>query len=143
METVRPWRGSPALELDLLAPNVLADYVRRAYPANPDSGPAPTLFFSGDRPPFLVTGEDPGILRRIRFDLRHSAALTDSRALLLQMVEASTPSAPIDPESLQTPEGRLAYSDYRDRIFTWATVGPTTSTSFTDDDLTKLFGAQT
>ena len=91
--------------------------------------------------PFTASGIDPSQLRRVRFELRHSAAMTESRAHFLSLVEASTEGAmDDDPERLQTPEGRAAYAAYRQRVFVWATAGPDTAVSYTDEEFDKLFG---
>ena len=106
IETIRPFGpNSKAVDIDVMGPNPLVDYIRRAYDSSPYSGDPPTMFFSGDRPPFIATGEDPGLLRKIRYELRHTAAMTESRSLLFQCIEASAGALTVDPETLMSPEG--------------------------------------
>lgn len=142
MEVIRPFgRGSKPVEVDVLGPNPLVAYVIAAYDGSPYGGEPPTMFYSGDRPPFLASGESPDVLRRVRFELRHSAAMTESRRVLLELVEVSAdPEA--DPEAVMTPEGRGAFNAYREKVFRWATAGPPEQTSFTSEDLDRLFAGQ-
>jgi hypothetical protein len=144
VEPIRPFGlGSPVIEVDVLAENPLADYVRQLSKRSQSQpyGEPPEMFHTGARPPFLASGIDPGMLRKIRYELRHTAALEESRSRLLMLVEASTPGGlVVDPEALMSPEGRKSFNDYRSRIWTWATAGPEVKVSYTAEDFDKLFG---
>lgn len=63
------------------------------FTAASERSPAPTLFASGDLPPFTASGVDPQILSRLPFGMRHHAASEPSAAAVLSMVEevASAP----------------------------------------------------
>ena len=142
METIRPFgpNSNPGT-VDVLGVNPLVDWVRVAHDSNPYEGEPPTFWRSGNDLPFVASGEAPRVLRKIRFELRHTAALTESRSHLLALVEASAPGALLsDPEQLMSPEGREAYAYYRQRVFAWATAGPETKVSYTDEDFDRLFG---
>jgi hypothetical protein len=54
------------------------------------------------------------LLKQVRFELRHTGALADSRAVLLALIEA-TASQDTDPESLMSAEGKAGYIAYRSR----------------------------
>jgi hypothetical protein len=50
-------------------------------------GPAPTLFETGDLPPFTASGLDPQLLLQLPWQLRHAAATATDRGVVLRMFE--------------------------------------------------------
>jgi hypothetical protein len=48
---------------------------------------APTLFASGDLPPFTASGVDPQVLTRLPFTMRHAAAAERDAGKVLALVE--------------------------------------------------------
>ena len=78
--------------VDPWAVNPLLDDASQAIPATvaaavAGNGDAPTMFESGDLPPFLASGVDPQVLMRLPYQVRHLAASEPSAAQVLALVE--------------------------------------------------------
>ena len=52
-----------------------------------ERGPAPTLFATGDLPPFTTSGVDPSILEGLPYHWRHAAAYESDRSVVLDWLE--------------------------------------------------------
>ena len=77
----------------------------------------PQLFNAGPLPRFTASGLDPSILAQCHWTLRHSAAYAESKADVLEMVEASAVDRmdyeqDLDYAQLQNPRGRDHLGDY-------------------------------
>jgi hypothetical protein len=88
----------------------------------------PQLFNSGALPRFTASGLDPTILSQCHWSLRHSAAYAESKADVLEMVEASAVDRmdyeqDLDYAQLQNQRGRDHLGDYLARAHAWA-AGP-------------------
>lgn len=84
----------PALNVlvDPWAVNPLLDDARQAVPATVaaatvKNGEAPTMFDSGDLPPFTASGVDPRFLANLPWKVRHAAAMETSSLGVLKWVE--------------------------------------------------------
>lgn len=78
--------------VDEWAVNVLLDDATQAIPAEvafarTKCGEPPTMFESGDLPPFTASGVDPSMLMLLPWRTRHAGALQSSAAVLLSWVE--------------------------------------------------------
>jgi len=103
---IDPWSANPLLDDAEQAQPALAAVARKT------NGPPPTLFESGDLPPFTASGVDPQHLMRLPFRTRHAAATEPSPAAVLRMVETHGP----DPDA-QAPSPGL--DEYRNRMSGW------------------------
>jgi hypothetical protein len=106
------------------------DFVKAVMPEATFLGEAPEMFSTGVLPVFTASGIDPELLRNVRWTLRHSAAMSASRALVLQMIETGD-------ENLQTREGYEALTAYFGEVWRWATSPPPTEPA--DDEAAGLF----
>ena len=84
-------------------------------------GHVPTLFATGDTPPFLASGEDPALVLRVPWQARHALAAESDRGRVLEMLQ-----------ELSGPEGVVAASeyahhpsnsDYQARVNQWVMAG--------------------
>jgi hypothetical protein len=107
------------------------DFVKAVMPEATFPGEAPEMFSTGVLPVFTASGIDPELLRNVRWTLRHAAAMSSSRALVLQMIETGD-------ANLQTREGQDALTSYFAEVWRWATTPPPTEP--TDDEAASLFG---
>jgi hypothetical protein len=98
------------------------EYVAQAVPASEVVGEGPTFFASGDLPPLTGSGVDPSILQWCAWEMRHSAAFTDSAPHVLEIVEASAEG--IIEAELQNEAGRSALNRYIGAVHTWAKHHP-------------------
>jgi hypothetical protein len=85
----------------------------------------PQLFNAGPLPRFTASGLDPSILAQCHWSLRHSAAYAESKADVLEMVEASAVDRmdyeqDLDYAQLQNSRGRDHLGDYLARAHAWA-----------------------
>jgi hypothetical protein len=86
-------------------------------------GTPPQFFSSGALPPFTSSGVAPQELAKVAWRLRHSAAMSPSRAYMLEAIERSQDDV-VDVDRLQLPEGAHHLSDYFRRCWAWASVTP-------------------
>lgn len=99
--------------------------------------PPPTLFASGDLPPFTASGIDPQVLMKLPYTLRHAAAAESDPAAVLGILEeyASDPMFTLEHSGLD---------DYRNRVHRWAAgldkPAVTMTTEEEDELLAGLFG---
>lgn len=144
MDKIQPFgTRAKSVEIDVLGPNPAVQYILTAYGPPTSGATPPEMFHVGPKPPFLASGESPALLSKVRFELRHTAAMSESRSVLLACIEVSTSTAlHIDPESLVSPAGRAALNDYLTRVWSWATAGPEVQVSFGAEDFDRLFGAE-
>jgi hypothetical protein len=105
------------------------DFVKAVMPEATFLGEAPEMFSTGVLPVFTASGIDPELLRNVRWTLRHAAAMSASRALVLQMIETGD-------ANLQTREGHEALTTHFGEVWRWATTPPTQPT---DDEAQSLF----
>jgi len=104
--TLDPWSVNPLLDDAEQAQPALTAVARKS------NGDPPTLFESGDLPPFTASGVDPQHLTRLPFRTRHAAATESSPAAVLRMVETHGPN----PDA-QAPSPGL--DEYRNRMSGW------------------------
>jgi hypothetical protein len=88
------------------------------------TGTAPTMFGAGDLPVITGSGVDPSILRWVAWPIRHTAAFTESRATVAQLIELSLEGDPEGWHDYVSPDGRAALDNYFGRIATWVTSLP-------------------
>ena len=132
-----PWSGRTSnIRLDQFGANVAVKFVRRLLPRSTFTGPEPTMFRAGSLPPLTVSGADSSVLWSVRWDLRHSASMTASRANLLRMSEEGPDE--IDPSRLQNRPGQALLREYLSRVRSWAIAGPAPE-DLTDGDIQALF----
>ncbi|KIC66309.1 hypothetical protein [Pseudarthrobacter phenanthrenivorans] len=74
----------------------------------------PTMWATGDLPPFTASGLDPQLLAMVPWQIRHAAALEPDRAKVLAMVEDGAGL-----ESLHTEEEHEGLRNYRERVNNW------------------------
>ncbi len=129
------------------ARNPLVDQLLRARPevAAKATQPRPTLFHSGDLPPFTASGIDPSALLTVPWQARHAVAAaptTDAAFRLLELYADDPEAAELElgPSGVYmtsdqpwlTPAPNLAYAR---RVDEWA------ASAMTDDELmSSLFG---
>jgi hypothetical protein len=103
--TVDPWGVNPLIE-DYEQINAATLTHARA------EGPEPTLFESGDLPPFTASGVDPEVLNRLPYTARHAAAAEPSAATVLGMIEqyGNDPTIEFEHQGL---------GEYRQRVTRW------------------------
>lgn len=80
---------------------------------------APTLFATGDLPPFTASGMDPALLHRLPYHWRHAAASNPDGAEVLSWLEKAVQ----DPEvygSADDGQPHPGLMDYRARMERWA-----------------------
>ncbi len=104
--TLDPWSVNPLLNDAEQAQPALVDVARKT------NGEPPSMFESGDLPPFTASGVDPQHLTRLPFRTRHAAATEPSPAAVLRMVETHGPDA-----DAQAPSPGL--DEYRNRMSGW------------------------
>ncbi len=104
--TLDPWSVNPLLDDAEQAQPALVAVARTS------NGEPPTLFESGDLPPFTASGVDPQHLTRLPFRTRHAAATEPSPAAVLRMVETHGPNS-----DAQSPSPGL--DEYRTRMSGW------------------------
>jgi hypothetical protein len=83
------------------------------YAAASLEAPAPTLFASGNTPPFLASGLDPAVLNRLPYKVRHYAASLRDKDQLLQLIE----EVGDDPDAMMP---HPALTEYEQRVKRWA-----------------------
>jgi hypothetical protein len=113
-----------AIEISRFALNPGEAFYRQLLPGAAFAYAPPRMFASGDLPLLTASGVDPSILVYAAWYLRHSAALTDSRAHVLEIVEESATDVGPDPEALQIESGRDRWADYFSRISRWVSTPP-------------------
>lgn len=135
---VDPWAANPVVEgYRALNP--------ATYAAALLDGPPPTLFESGDLPPFTTSGVDVQVLPLLPFAVRHHAATTESRGTILQLVEdfGKDASGSVDSEGLSA--YLLRVSDWLMGRHVQRPASPTAETDATDPNspvYQSIFGAQ-
>jgi len=139
--------GTTPVRIDPWAANPIVDGLQAKNPATYAAaladGPPPTLFESGDLPPFTASGVDVQTLMRLPFAVRHFAATATTAGEVLQLMEnyAADPNASADSPGL---------SDYLMRVADWISgrnanrspFAPRTEGQHSGDDSTysQMFG---
>ncbi len=102
---IQPWGENPIVD-GLKAKNPAT------FAAALADGPPPTLFQSGDLPPFAASGVDVQTLMRLPFGVRHFAATATTAGEVLHLIEtyAGDPDATADSPGL---------ADYLMRVADW------------------------
>lgn len=122
--SIDPWK---TVTVDVYARNPLLDDARQsslAYPlAQATATPAPTVFESGDLPPWTASGVESAQLLRVPWYARHWAAAEPDRGAVLAAVEhfASTPISGWDKYS--HPGAQM----YMTRVKAWLDAGSAAS----------------
>jgi hypothetical protein len=103
----------------IYARNPLVDEARRtrSQASLQAASDAPTLFHSGDLPPFTASGIDPDNLLRVPWQARHAIASAATTAQAFELLEryADDPVAAAFEQG-----GSLANADYQKRVNEWA-----------------------
>jgi hypothetical protein len=86
-------------------------------------GSPPEMFGSGPLPVLTASGIDPSALRWVPWFYRHTAALTESRAKVITIIEHGLTGA-IDPVEMQTTDGRALWQAYYSRLAEWVQAVP-------------------
>jgi hypothetical protein len=89
------------------------------------SGVPPTMFAAGDLPVLTGSGVDPSMLRWVAWPIRTTAAFTESRSKVAQLIELSLEGDPEEWHDQVTPDGRAALDSYFAKIATWVNTLPT------------------
>lgn len=110
-----PYAANPALD-DLRASSPAAVQAAMA-----SGEPVPTLFATGDVPPFTASGNDPRHLLRLPWQLRHAAARADQRewARLFSEYSKGVPDADVA-ATFEPAAQDSANGDYIGRVQRWA-----------------------
>lgn len=109
------------LMVDVYGPNpLIADLSVRNQPLfelASERAPAPTLFATGDLPPFTASGVDPQLLGTLPYNWRHAAASESSPATVLAWLE----EAAQDPAAFTNADGKQhpGLEDYQARVQVW------------------------
>lgn len=86
-----PYYLPRALMVDAFGPNPLVTDLEARRPKlakmAKDRGPAPTLFATGNLPPFTASGVDPDLLKGLPYNWRHAAASEPDRTVVLAWLE--------------------------------------------------------
>jgi hypothetical protein len=136
---VDPWSVNPLLEDAQQSVPALVELARKT------GGDPPTLFESGDAPPFMASGVDPRYLAVLPWKVRHAAAMESDPGRVLAYVEdyANEPDA-----NVPTP-GLAAYiSRFGDWLSgrwinpAFAGISATDHAASESDFYDSMFGAQ-
>lgn len=84
--------------------------------------PAPTLFATGDLPPFTASGIDPQVLLSVPWQARHAIASAPSQAEAYQMLQDYSGPDAEDAAALEH-GGDWANEDYARRVREWEVAG--------------------
>jgi hypothetical protein len=90
--------------------------------AKHNTAPPPTLFETGDLPPFTASGIDPQLLADVPWMARHRVAATANRTEALAMIEDLAGEDGLDLAAFEYGKD-LANRDYHARVLKWATDG--------------------
>lgn len=123
--------------IDRFALSPAAQYFAAAMPDSSFDGPAPEMFTSGPLPPITASGADPSALTFCAWEMRHSAAFTESGAHLLEIIEASAEGV-ID-DDLQNEAGRSGLRRYLARVHTWANTMPDQNPEPTAEEYAQFY----
>ncbi len=108
------------VQLDPYGRNPLVDDLRQSVPAAyalaMREGPPPTLFASGDLPPFCASGIDPQMLAKVPWFLRHEAAAGTNPGTVLAMIEDTA----TDPDGHLFESRTAGATEYVARMHAWA-----------------------
>lgn len=112
------------VQVDPRARNPLADDYKQVsattFNAAARVSSPPTLFASGDVPPYTASGNDPEALLDLPWQLRHAAARADQKTWARLFEECGPGVADADVAMMFVPEARdLANDDYRARFSAW------------------------
>ena len=125
--------------------NPLVDQLKRTQPAvhaiASRERPAPTMWHSGDLPPFTASGADPSVLLQLPPGARHIAATLPTRAALMALVD----------QQAGAPEGTVirspGWDEYQARVQNWgsglhADADPVPAPTAEGEDalMTAMFG---
>lgn len=131
-----PWENNKRVAGNPYAANPLIDVVKAQHPelitAQSKLSPMPTMFVTGDLPPFTASGIDPEILNQFPWSQRHAMATDPDRAHVLRMLEEYADQ----PDYVFSSSG---LTEYVDRVWQWLLAKP--AASFDPDQTYKdLFG---
>jgi hypothetical protein len=133
------FRPELTVQVDQWAVNPLLDDAVQAVPdlvnlALVTGGQPPTMFDSGDTPPFTASGTDPRFLASMPWKIRHAAAMAADRLTVLSWVEQYGHDEAIDMAS----PGR---NEYVARFRGWL-AGSWINPDFTQADATQTAAAE-
>lgn len=114
--------NSVEVTIDAAGPNPLLEDVAQSHPCYPlaiQEAEPPTVFNTGNLPPFLASGLPPETLLELPWEVRHYAAGTESRAEVLNMVEMYAADLTVLDDQHKT----SGMHDYVRRMEAWL-IGP-------------------
>lgn len=117
--------NSVEVTVDVTGLNPLLEDAAQSHPCYPlaiQEAEPPTVFNSGNLPPFTASGLPPEVLLELPWQVRHYAASAESKATVLDMVErfADHPQAV---RGLDDEYGSQGADDYLNRMKAWL-IGP-------------------
>jgi hypothetical protein len=131
---------SNGITIDRYALNPASDFYHQLLAGSSFVGSTPEMFGSGPLPPFTASGLDSSMLRWVPWTHRHSAAMNESRGHVLMIVQQGLAGA-IDPEDMQSAEGRELWRDYMSRITGWVQAVPLDEQGANiDEQVARLYG---
>ena len=103
-------------------------------------GSAPSMFAGGrDLPVITGSGVDPAVLRWVAWPIRHTAAFTESRGVVAQLIEISLEGDPEEYWGLSTPEGRQQLENYWGRIGMWVSTPTDNQEPLTEEHYRQFY----
>jgi hypothetical protein len=102
-------------------------------------GTPPSMFLAGDLPLATGSGIEPSMLRWTSWQLRHTAAFTESRGKVAQLIELSLEGDPEGFHELISPDGRAALDAYFSRIATWVTTPPAEGEEMSEAEYERFY----
>jgi hypothetical protein len=139
--------GSPPIMLEYTRSNWIGGMQTpiNRFAMNPGSeyysnipGTPPTMFAAGDLPIITGSGVDPSVLRWVAWPLRTTAAFTESRASVAQLIELSLDGDPETYYELLSDAGTAAMRAYWDRITAWVST-PEQPGPLTEEDYAQFY----
>lgn len=117
-------------DAESMSRNPLVDRLRRdrpdLYRLAAAAGPAPTMFVSGDLPPFTASGIDPALLLKVPARARHILAAEPERGRALALIEELAGEDIGVDDDMRSYEGRgearEAWRAYEARVRTWSSA---------------------
>lgn len=129
---VDPWSANPLLDdAEQAMPETVAA-------ARASQGEPPTMFDSGDLPPFVASGIDPANLRLLPWQTRHAAAVQPSASVVLGWLEQYGHDD-IGPD-MSNQFGVPGRAEYVGRMRDWL-AGKWTNPNFTGPDAEQVTAA--
>lgn len=102
--------------------------------ASSNDGNVPTLFSSGDLPPFTASGMDPSALLSVPWFARHAVAAAKTQEQAYELVEAmSGPDGDVAASLDAAVVHHIGNVDYKQRVQSWVMAGDTAAAAKEQD----------